>query len=195
MNKAYHDNETFHPCIKPTESVPSRIKDLIKLVKYWYQEFVPPSQGHDRYQPAILSIEAATVRVWKKYYSPRTINMAIAFTAVMEELRDSYDVVRLDYFDVLELNHLSILEITHFYQLLSLSLKSSLTKQTALDTLRMHMFVNVVVTSNWCRSPINVAPSAVTSRPNVTKPQLRIRDNGNVDKDDNELVCSTLLYR
>lgn len=75
-----------------TGTVPSRIKDLIKLVKHWYTEFVPRGSGQDL-SIALNNIEPTTLEAWRKVNSPKTINMAIAFKAVMEELRNG---ARLD---------------------------------------------------------------------------------------------------
>jgi hypothetical protein len=66
------------------KELPSRVKDLIRLVKYWCKTFVRPERG--AVVPSSYLLELITIHAWEKVGKPTTLNMAIAFKAVMEEL-------------------------------------------------------------------------------------------------------------
>lgn len=67
------------------KELPARIKDLIRLVKYWCKRFV---KQHSIKPPSSYLLELITIHAWEKVGKPTTINMSIAFKAVMEELKN-----------------------------------------------------------------------------------------------------------
>lgn len=67
------------------KQIPARIKDLIRLVKYWCKRFV--NRGNIK-PPKSYLLELIIIHAWEKVGKPTTINMAIAFKAIMEELKN-----------------------------------------------------------------------------------------------------------
>ena len=68
---------------------PAKVKDLIRLVKYWRKKYIPQS-GSKRVPPSYL-LELLTIHAWENVNPlnpPRSFDMKIGFKAVMEALKN-----------------------------------------------------------------------------------------------------------
>lgn len=94
--------------IKPKLSDRSRVKDLIRLVKYWCKEFVVPVSKHGvrGVYPNSYLIELVTIHAWEEVGEPNTFDMAVGFRAVMEKLRshEKLDIVWQDNYGPSQVN-------------------------------------------------------------------------------------------
>lgn len=64
---------------------PTKVKDLIRLVKHWRKTFVPQSGG-ERLPPSYL-LELLTIHAWENANRPESFDVKIGFKAVMELLK------------------------------------------------------------------------------------------------------------
>jgi len=68
---------------------PARVKDLIRMVKYWHKKYISQS-GSKRVPPSYL-LELLTIHAWENanpLNPPESFDMKIGFKAVMEVLKN-----------------------------------------------------------------------------------------------------------
>ena len=68
---------------------PARVKDLIRLVKYWRKKYLP--QSGSKHLPPSYLLELLTIHAWENVTPlnpPETFDMKIGFKAVMEALEN-----------------------------------------------------------------------------------------------------------
>ena len=68
---------------------PARVKDLIRLVKYWRKKYLP--QSGSKHLPPSYLLELLTIHAWENVTPlnpPETFDMKIGFKAVMEALKN-----------------------------------------------------------------------------------------------------------
>ena len=68
---------------------PARVKDLIRLVKYWRKKYIP--QSGSKHLPPSYLLELLTIHAWENVTPlnpPETFDMKIGFKAVMEALKN-----------------------------------------------------------------------------------------------------------
>jgi hypothetical protein len=81
---------------------PSKVKDLIRLVKHWCKEYVVENKKPaDGFFPNSYLLEMVTIHAWEEAGSPNQFEMAVGFRAVMEKLRchRKLDIVWYDNYD------------------------------------------------------------------------------------------------
>lgn len=76
---------------------PARLKDLIRLVKYWSKKCVVPVGAN----PTSFPLELITISAWEEAGKPDSFDIAVGFRAVMEKLRfhQRLDIVWYDNYD------------------------------------------------------------------------------------------------
>ena len=68
---------------------PASVKDLIRLVKYWYKTYIP--QSGSKHVPPSYLLELLTIHAWENanlLNPPESFDMKIGFKAVMEVLKN-----------------------------------------------------------------------------------------------------------
>ena len=65
---------------------PALVKDLIRLVKYWRQTYIP--QSGSKHVPSPYLLELLTIHAWENANRPEMFDMNIGFKDVMEVLKN-----------------------------------------------------------------------------------------------------------
>ncbi|XP_031550004.1 2'-5'-oligoadenylate synthase 3-like [Actinia tenebrosa] len=139
------------------KELPARIKDLIRLVKYWCKRFV--KQGNIAHAPSSYLLELITIHAWEKVDKPTTINMAIAFKAVMEELNNYQNLNAVWHRYYQENQEMSdhklprVIDPANPYNNLCDGVDWMEVARIAEETMRKPLFQDIPITSHWCRGP------------------------------------------
>ncbi|NXH38873.1 OASL2 protein, partial [Dicaeum eximium] len=89
LHACIHPGE-FSPCFtelqkKFVKRYPAKLKNLLRLVKYWYKEMLDP-QYPDAHLPPKYALELLTIYAWEEASSPCKFDMAEGFRTVLELL-------------------------------------------------------------------------------------------------------------
>ncbi|XP_077996120.1 2'-5'-oligoadenylate synthase 1-like [Glandiceps talaboti] len=76
----------------------TRVKNLIRLVKYWNKKVVKKLARHGEKYPTSYPMELITIHVWEKAGEPSSFDMAMAFKAVLHRLTN-YQTIRAVWYD------------------------------------------------------------------------------------------------
>ncbi|NXI29988.1 OASL2 protein, partial [Sterrhoptilus dennistouni] len=96
LNACSHPGE-FSPCFTELQKMfvkhyPAKLKNLLRLVKYWYKEMLNP-QYHNAHLPPKYALELLTIYAWEEgTNSQDSFDMAQGFCTVLELLCQHRDI-------------------------------------------------------------------------------------------------------
>lgn len=89
-NWEYYSAAVVKLQVEFVKKLPALVKDLIRLVKYWRNTYIP--QIGSKHVPPSYLLELLTIHAWENANRPESFDMKIGFKAVMEVLKNHQNV-------------------------------------------------------------------------------------------------------